>query len=427
MDLFIGHLEKFVYDRLKDNPRIKNILRNLYQDTLTFLSPDASFSASEIKARSGYFYGFHDTTPFSFDDSRLLSHSFKKDLFIPTTQDRIQVGYFDLNDLDRFVSLSTTGAWNWHKGSRLQWVDEASFIFNDFDGSYLCSRVLDVNGEELQRLPLAIDSISKLGEFATSFCYETLQKCMPGYGYRSASGSKLSRREWLPSELVEISLATSQANKILDVSDLKPLSKLPSGPGVSRFVTHTSYSFDDRYILFIYRSVEQQDLWRRTSELFSFDRVTGKLYRAPTSGMVSHYDIGVDDRVVVYCSIDGVDGHYCFDSPMLNSYVNIYGNKIQWDGHQHINRSDPSFAVIDTYPDRSRYVKLKLVHLDSGSEELLATLKSPRKFRAPSINEYWVCDLHPRMNRAGDMVCFDSTYLGQRSLCTMPIPKFDFT
>jgi hypothetical protein len=51
----------------------------------------------------------------------------------------------------------------------------------------------------------------------------------------------------------------------------------------------------------------------------------------------------------------------------------------------------------------------------------VARLKSPKAFASLSQYKHWSCDLHPRWNRNGTMLCFDSTHTGQRALCTLSL------
>jgi hypothetical protein len=90
------------------------------------------------------------------------------------------------------------------------------------------------------------------------------------------------------------------------------------------------------------------------------------------------------------------------------------------DGH-------PSFApggewfVTDTYPDRFRVQTLNLYNLCSRRRYEIARLKTYRQFATLHPQRHWSCDLHPRMDRAGRYLCFDATYTGTRSLCTIDL------
>tara|TARA_B100000315_G_scaffold164802_1_gene153442 strand:- start:419 stop:622 length:204 start_codon:yes stop_codon:yes gene_type:complete len=52
----------------------------------------------------------------------------------------------------------------------------------------------------------------------------------------------------------------------------------------------------------------------------------------------------------------------------------------------------------------------------SNQSQVLAKLKAPFSFRN-GIK----CDLHPRWDRFGRNICFDSAHTGKRALCTLKL------
>ena len=51
----------------------------------------------------------------------------------------------------------------------------------------------------------------------------------------------------------------------------------------------------------------------------------------------------------------------------------------------------------------------------------VATLPQPKQFQSPSHYKHWGCDLHPRWDRESTKICFDATFSGVRSLCTIDL------
>src|SRR4029079_7025782 len=86
------------------------------------------------------------------------------------------------------------------------------------------------------------------------------------------------------------------------------------------------------------------------------------------------------------------------------------------DGHPSFSPVDNNIFITDTYPDRYRLSTLILYACKSNMRIDLARLKQPLQFK----NELR-CDLHPRWNRSGTKICFDSAHSGMRSLCTIDI------
>jgi len=82
-------LEKRIYDLVKTNPRVKNRIRDIYQGVFDVLPQASPMQAYEIIPREGFFFGFHDHTPFSPDNSRLLANRFDIPLRMPTAADSL--------------------------------------------------------------------------------------------------------------------------------------------------------------------------------------------------------------------------------------------------------------------------------------------------------------------------------------------------
>ena len=86
-------IEKFVYDKVKQSPKLKKQIRNIYQSIFDFIPQPKKHSAYPIIERKGYFFGFHDHTPFSHDNKRLLSNRAIGDFFMPLNKEKLEVGF----------------------------------------------------------------------------------------------------------------------------------------------------------------------------------------------------------------------------------------------------------------------------------------------------------------------------------------------
>lgn len=412
-------MERFVYNLLKHNPKLKNLVRNIYQDLLHFFDfKNRTFVKGNMSSKDGYFFGFHDLSPFSKDESKILANKYNCSLKMPSFKDFIFVGYFD-QDLNVFKSIDKTLAWNWHKGCRLQWVNENKLIFNSIaKDNTLISTIYDVNKNEKYKISYPIDTVSPNGNYATTFNYERLEILMPGYGYRQiyskiksfADISKASEKDGL----FLIDLKEDKQQLLLS---LKTLTKDVELLNLHHhFVTHTFFSPDSKSIYFLHRAVKQKDILKRFSRLGKFNIETKKVIFAKTSGMVSHYHVNSFDEVIVYCSVNRKDGHFLFDSNLvLKKHIN-YSKKIIGDGHQHFFTKNSQLFITDTYPDKFRYSSINLVDINNETSDVILNIKSPKKFRPISPYHHWSCDLHPRCSPSGKYICFDSVHTNKRSI-----------
>jgi hypothetical protein len=62
-----------------------------------------------------------------------------------------------------------------------------------------------------------------------------------------------------------------------------------------------------------------------------------------------------------------------------------------------------------------------LFDLIAGRRYNIARLRSPRRFASKYPHRHWACDLHPRFDRQGRFLCFDSAHTGRRALCTIDL------
>ena len=148
----MNKIERFAYNLVRTNPILKNRIRNIYQSIFDLLPLGAAQSSYSIVERAGYFYGFHDHSPFSHDNSKLLANKAAFDLRMPKLGDALTVGFFEGKDHQNFIELAKTNAWCWHMGCKLQWVGQTNkVIFNDHIGGKNICMIADQQTEGIGR------------------------------------------------------------------------------------------------------------------------------------------------------------------------------------------------------------------------------------------------------------------------------------
>ena len=413
----MNKLEEFVYKRVKNNYLLKDFLRNLYQGFYDLLpNYDSNFKYVPIVLEDSFF-GFHDVKPFSSDNKLLLCNSLIIPLRMPSKDDVLEVGFRSGKDYTDWHKIGVTKAWNYHKGCRLQWIDDKNVIYNIQDNHKLKSRIVNIydGAERLVNWP--IDSVSIDGMMATSFSYGRLEKYMPGYGY-SVMDDEAYVDEQCPDStgLYVIDVKQNTRRLLISLKQLSELQPEADMVGKNHFVTHTEFSPDGQYVAFLHRWYK--GTFQRT-RLIVYDLETCNIYISPTTGMVSHYVWNSNNGIVAYCRIDNMDSHVYFSDPTMRDWKRCGYPKLNSDGHQHFINSE-SF-VVDTYPDKYRHMKLWQVNVKTDEVSLLADVRSMKEFVNPDDDHNWKCDLHPRVSVDGSLVSFDSTHTGRRSLCVMKI------
>ncbi len=416
-------IEKKVYNLVKSKPLIKNIFRNIYQSFFDLFPRKKEMFKNQIDYKEGYFFGFHDLNPFSKNNNKVLSHKLLHDnLIIPKFGEKIDIGYFNLKNekFENFVKVEVSTAWNFHKGARLQWVDSNSIIFNTSFKNKLVSKIVNIKSNDSKLFDFPIDSISNDGTLASSFSYERLNKFMPGYGYAGVNDDGFLKEK--ASSKTGIFIYSLKNENLIKMISLKQLLRLDKNEStISKFnhyVTHSEFSKDGRYLSFLHRWVGD-DIKERKSKLLIYDMNEDRIIQTPTSGMVSHYVWNEKNEILAYCNINNIDGHYIIPIQDVKKVHHIAPNHLNSDGHQTFV-SNHKF-ITDTYPDKFRMSKLKIVNILNNNVELLASIYSPKKFQTKDFKNHVACDLHPRVSNDGSLVCFDAVRNNHRSLCLMNI------
>ncbi len=422
----MNKVERLIYDLVKSNPKIKKGLRNIYQGFFDLLPRKKQFSLDTIIYKEGFFYGFHDTQPFSNDNTKLLALKYPyNEIKMPSKNDFAEVGYIEFNGekLGNYISLSKTNAWNFHKGCRLQWVNDEEIIFNCTVDGKLVSKIVNITSRQERIIPYPIDTVSPNGLFATSFSYERLEKHMPGYGYlHSESDSYLDEKTTTKTGLYLINLEDLRRELLVDLKSLSDLtSQKESSIDWDHYVTHTEFSHDSKLISFFHRwSGEYKG--KRFTEFMLYDLENKILKRLPTTNlMTSHYVWNNNREIIAYCNYNNQDAHVLFKIDHLDKTHFVAYPQINSDGHQSF-ASNTSF-VTDTYPDKWRMAKLWYVDIITNQKKLIASVFSSKKFQSSPIKGHVACDLHPIVSNDGKYVCFDTVHSGKRSIAIMSLKK----
>lgn len=420
----MNKIEEIVYHALYSHPKLKLAVRNMYQGVFDLMPRKKDFFMGEYCLKEGYFFGFHDVTPFSSDDTKVLACKLAFDLRMPKAGEGIEVGYFDFADgkLGDFHKVGESYAWNYHKGCRLQWLNDREVIFNNAVDGKIVATIVDVESKTSRSLPYPIDTafVSKKEQIVTTFSYERLQVCMPGYGYPYSDESFLNEKAPSESGLFLMDLKTGKRELIVPIKTLMEKFGKENADKYYHYVTHTEFSKDGRYISFLYRRMEDGgDINKRVTMMVVYDRTNGGLILLPTQVSGSHYVWNNKNQIIASCIIDGKSCHVLYDMKNVDDYRIIRPDVLNQDGHQTFVNDD--VFITDTYPDKWRQSQLYLVDMRTNDVKKLLSINSPKKFQCKTVYNYIDCDLHPRVSPSGKYVCCDTVLTGKRSLLIMKL------
>lgn len=424
----MNHVERFIYDIVKANPKIKQFFRDSYQALFDLVPVSAYSSAYSISARDGFFFGFHDHTPFSPDNRKLLGNRYLIDLRMPTGLDGLEVGFFHGANFSTWQSIGRTQAWNWHQGCKLQWRGKyPELVYNDFHSGRFVTRIHNIETGYTREIPHPIASVSADGRWAVGYSFERVQHYMPGYGYIQRAGEpQLEDKYPSQSGLYLIDLQTGTRRDLLSIADVAVFQPEPNSEVMWHYLSHALFSPSSQRIAFLHRWVPR-DTRARRSRMFTCNLAGEDWNLFPTREMVSHLGWRDEKHIVAYCRLPNGQDRYVLFVDQEEGTGEVLGAKVfSSDGHPSFS-PDGRWMLTDTYPDRTRRSYLILFDMDTRCRYNLSYLRSPPRFATRHPQRHWSCDLHPRFDRVGRYLCFDATYTGRRALCTIDLGEEGLT
>ncbi|MCW8109225.1 hypothetical protein OPS25_12020 [Alteromonas ponticola] len=405
-------IEKLVHEKLSKIPALKRVIRNIYQLVLSNF-PSSDHFAYDIEIAKNHFFGFHDISPWSFDNKYILTHKLvqqKQSLSTP-----VEIGLLCGQTLNNYRRVGMSRCWNFQQGSRLQWIGRShQFLFNDHANNSVVSKVKNIEGEDLHTYKFPIYIVSNDGKSALSFSFDRLGRGLAGYGYEFSQGK--SAQEKIPSNegLYLIDMKSEESTMLLSLRQAVSFQPEKDFFDSYHFFSHCLFSPSDKRIVFFHQWVTPTGLVK--NRMFSLDTNGENIFLFPTDGMVSHISWTSEDHIIAYAStIHGGSGYYLF-TDQNDTFEKITTKKLSSDGHPHASK-DGRWIITDTYPDRCRDQFLKLYDLKHNICEDLLKLRIPFFFRDEKR-----CDFHPRWDRETKLICFDAVMDGTRSQCIMKVP-----
>lgn len=417
----MNRLERAVYDFVKNNPVLKLKIVRAYQLVCGLVPQKSLRSVHPIITRQGYFFGFHDKTPFSLDNTSLLAHRPLIDNRSVRPGDRAEVGFFAGEDWQDFRRLGDTTAWDWQLGSMLQWRGKRTgeLVFNDIVDGRIGARILDMEGTLLSQLPRPVVHVSPCGSWASTYCFRRVGKALPGYGVRIAGDDERPREGFtVPDspDFAVFSLADGSTRFSIGLDAIQAIAPHPSMSGSLHFFHHSLFSPSGTRLFFFHRWLDRTG--RYWTRIFACNAADGSnLVLLATHEMVSHVGWIDDDRLLAYARTRaGGDGYYLLPANGEQAEP-VAAHAFTSDGHPMWSPKGSAF-VTDSYPDRFRNQYLYQYDMDTHTATTILRTHLGRAF----LNDLQV-DLHPRFDRSGEVICFDSGHPGVRSLCTVAMPR----
>jgi hypothetical protein len=392
-------------------PAVKRVVKKVYQLSMYAISPKIKYEGDieRISPYDGmeYFFGYYDKSPWDGTDRYMLCLRAKDTSSSVAPKESADILLIDTYNHNSVKVLGDTKTWNVQQGCMLQWLGPdhiERIIYNDFrDGQY-CSVILNIKTNEERVLPMPVYSVSKDGKLALTLDFSRLHRLRPGYGYSNLPD--MTKDEQCPYApcIWQVNLKTGEVTPLMKYIDFANFESRVDMKDAEHKVNHIMINPSGDRFMVLHRWFKGSKKYTRlvTANIDGTD-----MYNLSDDDMVSHCCWRNNNEILAFARKKDVGDGYFLMKDKTQDYYQMWPELVS-DGHPSYS-PDGSMVLTDTYPDRARMATIFLIK--HGNIDKLARVYAPFKY-----DNDVRCDLHPRWNRKGNMVCFDSVFEGHRSM-----------
>lgn len=417
----IKQIEDRINNVLSSFPIVKKVVKRSYQLSMYLVSPkiksEGNIERISPNDEMEYFFGYYDKSPWDVNDRYMLclrTNNTYKDV---APYDQIaEILLFDTQNNNSYEVIGKTNSWNVQQGCMLQWLGpdySEKIIYNDFrDGEY-CSVILNIKTKEEKKIPMPIYSVSNDGKFALSLDFSRLHRLRKGYGY---SNKEEVNKDGCPNEtcIWKIELETGKISSILKYTDFLNFETREEMVNADHKVNHIMLNPSGNRFMVLHRWLQGNKKYTR---LITVNVDGTDMYNLSDDNMVSHCNWKNDNEIIGYLNKKDKGNGYYLMKDKTNQYECMFP-ELKKDGHPSYSPNN-EIILTDTYPDRSRVSSIYVINNNNIST--VARVFSPFKY-----DNDFRCDLHPRWNRSGNMIAFDSVFEHKRGLYTIKLKEADY-
>ena len=397
-------------------------------------------AVAETPLDRAHFFGFHDVTPWNPANDTLVILRVAPGLCTLPRGEIAEVCLWRPGAVPEPAGVTT--AWNFQMGARAQWLPDGSFVYNTVEGGRLAAVRQDPRDGTRQRLAFSVGAIDGAGRESLSPHYGRLARHWPAYGVPGVDAPSADRPTPADDGLWKLDIEAGTCTLFLSVSGVASFRPLPASRAAPHFLTHPLYSPSGGRIAFLHRFfTADRATW---THLLVVDR-DGSNLRVLAEEKVSHFCWRDDDTILVWTrrlpgAVAAARRRGWLASPLLRPFLRLArrwrgGMKqslareyyhlvpigdpekrtivgrgaLLADGHP-MYRPGGRWLVTDTYPDPDRKQALILFDTDSERRIDVGSLQADASVGDGDVK----CDLHPRWDRSGRLVCVDTTRAGIR-------------
>lgn len=407
----MASIESNINYMLNKAPIVKKVVKRCYQLVMYAISPKIKSEGNIIRISPDdgmeYFFGYYDKSPWDISDRYMLCIRVKNSYKSVAPNEPAEIVLFDTKNNNSYEVLATTNAWNVQQGCMLQWLGpeyNEKIIYNDFRDNRYCSVILNIKTKEEKIIDMPVYSVSEDGSFALTLDFSRLHRLRKGYGYSNIE--EVTRNEKCPDKYAiwYVDLINNKVKPLMKYTDFKNFETRKEMIDAEHKVNHIMLNKYGNRFMVLHRWYKGS---RKYTRLVTVNIDGSEMYNLNDDDMTSHCYWKSNNEIVAYArKKDQGSGYYIMNDKSSN-YKKIW-SELQSDGHPSYS-NDGNIAITDSYPNRARISSVYCIRKNKIYK--LAKVFSPFRY-----DNDVRCDLHPRLNREANTICFDSTHDGKRNL-----------
>lgn len=416
----LSNIEGTINTALMKFPIVKKTLKRIYQVSMYTISPKVKFEGDIVRITPQdefeYFFGYYDKSPWDTSERYMLCLRAKNTTQDVSPKEPADIVLIDTLNNNSVEVIGKTKTWNVQQGCMLQWLGpdySEKIIFNDFrDGKY-CSVIYNIKTRRERVIDMPVYSVAASGKFALTLDFSRLHRLRKGYGYYNLP-EKTSNNKLPDSPCIwHINLETNEVSPILKYTDFASFETRSDMEKAEHKVNHIMLNPSGDRFMVLHRWINGTE---KFSRLVTANIDGSDLYNLSDDNMVSHCCWKSDSEILAYANKSSIGNGYYLMEDKTNSFSQMWP-ELTVDGHPSYS-PDGEYIVTDTYPNRSRVSSIFI--MKEQNIKKIARVFAPFKY-----DNDLRCDLHPRWNRHGNKISFDSVFEGKRGLYVIEIEKFN--
>lgn len=402
-----------------------------------------------------YFFGYYDKLPWDLTGELILAMKVPFMDRVPTENDPATIGLIHLKKGNVFKPIAKTNAWNWQQGAMLQWLASKSvksIIYNDLMDGKLVSVILDTETNEKRILPCPVYTVSHNGNFALSVNFARLHEVREGYGYSGVIDPYRDQLHPKNDGINRLNLSSGEYKQIISIDRVAKFQNIPNPQFGKHWFNHLLLNPGDSRFCFLHRfESEDGGIYTR---LITADFNGNNLRCLLDTGMASHFDWYDSKKIVIWARKNQIPAYiqkskfgrsfffrkiirflrgrklkmirrkiiqdHFFLVSDVSEQIQVMSDKLLVAAGGHCSFSpDRKWMLTDTSINKNSERKLIVYNIE---KDICITLG---KFYTPPeiFNTPFRCDLHPRWNRDGTQICFDSVHEGYRGMYIVDVKE----